>query len=350
MRVPFARSFRGLFSPARRMREDWDERARRNARYYIDCGHGGSDEEFWRSGPRDVEDFVLEGIALSPGAEVLEIGCGIGRLLRPLSERVARATGVDISGEMIARAKEALADRPNVRLFRTEGDLPETPDGSLDLVYSFVVFQHVPSRAAVSRYLAEAARALRAGGVFRFQADGRPREPLEPIDTWRGVRYTAAALTAELSALELDVADIAGEGSQYMRVTARRRPDGRRTATSAVRILERAWDPAALEALLNRLGRPAEADRLRIESGDANLRGLSEGFLVAHAADPAPDFVSAAYRAFLGRDADAEGHAFYTKEIETGTPRAHVVDCFLGSAELDRKLRPPRLTSSSLPA
>ncbi len=350
MKIPFARSFRGLFSPARRMREDWDERARRNARYFIDCGHGGSDEEFWRSGPRDVEDFVLEGLALSPEAEVLEIGCGMGRLLRPLSERVARATGVDISGEMIARAAEALADRPNVRLLRTDGDLPDTPEGSLDLVYSFVVFQHVPSRGAVSRYLAEASRVLRAGGVFRFQADGRPREPLEPIDTWRGVRYTAAALTAELSALGFDVADIAGEGSQYMRVTARRRPDGLRAATSAVRILDRAWDAAALEALLSRLGRHAADDRPRIESGAATLRGLSEGFLVAHSADSAPDFVSAAYRTFLGRDADAEGHAFYTREIETGTPRAHVVDCFLGSAELDRKLRPPRFTSSSLSA
>jgi hypothetical protein len=135
-----------------------------------------------------------------------------------------------------------------------------------------------------------------------------------------------------------------------MRVTARRRPDGRRAATSAVRILERAWDPAALEALLARLGRPAEADRPRIESGAATLRGLSEGFLVAHAADSAPDFVSAAYRTFLGREADAEGHEFYTREIETGTPRAHVVDCFLGSAELDRKLRPPRFTSSTLSA
>ena len=332
------------------MREDWDERARRNARYYIDCGHGGSDEEFWRSGPRDVEDFVLEGLAVSPEAEVLEIGCGMGRLLRPVSERVARATGVDISGEMIDRAVRALADRPNVRLLRTEGDPPGTPDASLDLVYSFVVFQHVPSRAAVSRYLAEAARVLRGGGVFRFQADGRPRDPLEPVDTWRGVRYTAAALRDELSALAFDVADLAGEGSQYMRITARRRADGRRPETSAVRILERAWDGAALDALLSRLGRPAAADRPRIESGAATLRGLSDGFLAARAADSASDFVTAAYRTFLGREPDPEGLAFYAREIETGTPRAHVVDCFLGSAELDRKLRPPRFTSSSLSA
>lgn len=55
------------------------------------------------------------------------------RLLRPVSERVARATGVDISGEMIDRAVRALADRPNVRLPRTEGDLPGTSLGSAEL-------------------------------------------------------------------------------------------------------------------------------------------------------------------------------------------------------------------------
>jgi SAM-dependent methyltransferase len=350
MGVPFSRSFRGLFSATRRMREDWDERARQNARYYVDCGHGGSDEEFWVSGPRDVEDFVLEGLALEPGAEVLEIGCGLGRLLRPMSERAARATGVDISGEMIERARAALADRTNVRLARTDGDLPDTPDASLDLVYSFVVFQHVPSRAAVSRYVAEASRVLRAGGVFRFQADGRPSEPFEPIDTWHGVRYTAAALSEELSAAGFDVVDVAGEGTQYMRVTARRRADGRRPSTSAVRVLERGWDAAALDALLSRLGADPRVERLRLESGAVTLRALSEGFLAARAGDASRDFVTAAYRVFLGREPDAEGLGFYAREIETGTARAHVLDCFLGSAELDRKLRPARFTSSSLSA
>lgn len=350
MRVPFARSFRGLFSPTRRMREDWDERARQNARYFVDCGHGGSDEEFWSSGPRDVEDFVLEGIALEPGAEVLEIGCGLGRLLRPMSERAARATGVDISGEMIARARASLADRPNVRLLTTDGELPQTPEASLDFVYSFVVFQHVPTRAAVSRYLAEAARVLKAGGVLRFQADGRPPDRFEPVDTWHGVRYTAAALSDELSGLGFDVVDVAGEGAQYMRVTARRRADGRRPATAMVRVRERAWDPAALDALLSRLGRDPARERPRVESGAVTLRALAEDFLAERRADPARDFVSAAYRVFLGREPDPEGLAFYVREVDGGTPRSHVLDCFLGSAELDRKVRPARFAESSPPA
>ena len=349
MRVPVTLSLRGLFSPARRMREDWDERAQRDARRFVDCGHGGSDEEFWSSGRRDLEDFVLEGLALEPSAEALEIGCGLGRLLKPLSERVGRATGVDISGEMIERAREALAGRPNVRLLRTEGDLPETPDASLDLVYSFVVFQHVPSKAAVSRYLAEAARALRSGGILRFQADGRPARRFKPLDTWHGVRYSAAELARELGGLGLDVVDVSGEGTQYLRMTARRREESGRPVTRAVRLVERAWDPAALDALLSRLGRDPATDRPRVVSGAATLRALARDFLSARRRDPPSEFVAAAYRVLLGREPDPEGLGFYTRLIEGGTPRAHVVDCFLGSAELDRGLRPPRFASPSFP-
>lgn len=350
MRVPVTFSLRGLFSPARRMREDWDERARRDARRFVDCGHGGSDEEFWSSGPRDLEDFVLEGVALEPSAEALEIGCGLGRLVKPLSERIARVTGVDISGEMIERAREALAGRPNVRLLRTDGDLPETPDASLDLVYSLIVFQHVPAKAAVSRYLAESARVLKAGGVLRFQADGRPERRFEPLDTWHGVRYSAVELARELDALGLDVVDVAGEGTQYLRLTARRREENGRPVTRAVRLTERAWDTAALDALLSRLGRDPAADRPRVVSGAATLRALAQDFLSARRRDRPSEFVAAAYRVLLGREPDPEGLAFYSRLLAEGTARSHVVDCFLGSAELDRRLRPPRFTSPSSPA
>ncbi|HEY1434936.1 MAG TPA: class I SAM-dependent methyltransferase, partial [Thermoanaerobaculia bacterium] len=115
MKVPYTRSVLRFFSPERRMREDWDLRARRDARYFIDCGHGGSEESFWRSGKEDLEGFVLRGVTLDPSATALEIGCGMGRLLGPLSQRAARVTGVDISGEMIRRGREALRDRANIR-------------------------------------------------------------------------------------------------------------------------------------------------------------------------------------------------------------------------------------------
>ena len=340
MRVPFTLSLRGLFSPARRMRADWDLRARENAAYYIDCGHSGSEGEFWSSGRRDLEDLVLHGVEIDPSARALEIGCGMGRLLRPLSERVASATGVDISGEMIRRAAEALADRPNVRLAPTDGDLPGIPDGSLDFVYSHIVFQHVPSRAAVSRYFAEAARVLKAGGVFRFQVDGRRPRLLRIAGTWGGVRYRARDLRRELDAVGFDVLDLTGEGTQYLWVTARRRGDGHRQETGAVRAPVRVWNREALDDLLRRLGRDPASERDRVEAGAVTLRKLAGGLIARHGSDPPREFVAASYRAVLGREPDPEGLAFYAGQIESGASRGYVLDCLLASAELDSKLRP----------
>ena len=57
-----------------------------------------------------METIILKGIDLVPDAVVLEIGCGFGRLLRPISVRAREAHGVDISSEMVQRATEALHD------------------------------------------------------------------------------------------------------------------------------------------------------------------------------------------------------------------------------------------------
>ena len=76
---------------------------------------------------------------------------------------------MDISPEMIARAREALARSRQRRCSRSPTDRLTCGDASLDFVTSFIVFQHVPSRAAVYRYLREAARVLKGGGVLRFQ-------------------------------------------------------------------------------------------------------------------------------------------------------------------------------------
>ncbi|HKD18165.1 MAG TPA: methyltransferase domain-containing protein [Thermoanaerobaculia bacterium] len=321
------------------MRNAWDRRARRDARRFIECGHSGSEDAFWSSGRRDLDDLVLQGLMVEPSAAVLEIGCGIGRLLKPLSERVAQAIGVDISGEMIRLGREALSDRPNVRLERTEGDLTAVTDGSVDLVYSHIVFQHVPTRAAISRYFAEAARVLKPGGVFRFQLDGRRGRWYPFPDTWHGVRYAAGALRREIAAVGFEVVDLTGEGTQYMWVTARRSGNGG-SETRAVRVERRRWDADALDRLLVRLGRSPSADRGRVESGSVSLKALSGDWLEEHDSGSPVDFVSAAYRAVLGREPDANGLAFYAGQIEGGLPREHMLDCLLASAELDRALRP----------
>jgi SAM-dependent methyltransferase len=337
--IPFARSFLGRFFPTLRMREDWDLRARKNARYYIDCGHGESEETFWRSGQEDLENFILRDLEIEPEAVALEIGCGIGRLVRPLSERVARVWGFDISGEMIERGKGALADRSNVRLQRTDGDLAPCPDASVDYVFSFIVFQHIPVKRPITRYLEESARVLKGAGIFRFQADGRPKGRRLSADTWNGVRFGRQEIAAELRSAGFETLEVTGEGTQYMWVTARRREEAGRPSTGVVRFRMRAWDLAALDALLLRLGCDPAQQRDRVLSGQVSLRALAEEFAGRSGSLPVGEYVRSAYLVFLGREPDSEGLASYVREIEQGIARTNIIDCLLASAEFAERHR-----------
>ncbi len=315
------------------MRADWDLRARSDAIYYIDCGHGVSPELFWKSGEDDLNQQVLKGIRVSREAVALEIGCGIGRLLRPMRARAARVIGVDISGEMIERARRELLPDEGMSLLRTDGDLADVPDGSIDLVYSFIVFQHVPTRAAVLTYLRESARVLRPGGLLRFQADGRlPR--LKPANTWTGIRLQPGDVEKRLREYGMEVLELSSPGTQYMWITARRMvPEGGRE-TRAVSFAPRRWKEPEVAALVGRLGRDG-SETARVLAGAASVRGLASDFVRARRSLSAAAYVEEAYRAILGREADAEGLAFYAKEIEEGIQRFNVVDCLIASPEFD---------------
>lgn len=117
---------------------------------------------------QQVVDLLDHLGALRPDAVALHIGCGIGRVEHHLRHRVRRCVGVDVSPSMVRRAR-ALVPSANVEFHCTNGtDLSALPDASFDLVYSFLVFQHLP-RPQFRRYVAEAHRKLVEGGRFVFQ-------------------------------------------------------------------------------------------------------------------------------------------------------------------------------------
>ena len=336
MKIPYAWS---RFLPAKlfarlRMRGDWDLRARENAMYYIDCGHGEDAGKFWESGAADVERLVLRGVELGPGAAVLEIGCGMGRLLRPFVGRASRVIGLDISREMIARARASLPGLPEVELYATDGSLKPVADATVDFVYSFIVFQHIPVKAAIRRYVREARRVLRRGGLLRFQIDGRVADARVRLDSWNGVRWGADELEAMIRAAGLRVLEVTAPGTQYTWVTAIRDPEG----NPHVRHRPKAWRPDAVEALARRLGLESGA-AARVLAGQASVRELAAPFLEASKTMEPEACVAAAYELFLGRSADPEGLRFYAGEIESGIDRGNVVDCLISSAEFDDRYR-----------
>src|SRR5439155_20357700 len=97
----------------------------------------------------------------------LEIGCGIGRMTTELARRWSQVIAVDVSPEMLDRARTALAAAgiANVTLGLVGGEaLDGVAVGAVDTAVCFGVVQHLPSRRIVRRMLAEIGRVLRPGG------------------------------------------------------------------------------------------------------------------------------------------------------------------------------------------
>ncbi len=191
----------GTLDPAQldRMRQDWDERARENARHFIATSNSDwNSADFFDSGRLNVFFEILTDLGNVCGGKsakemkVLEIGCGAGRMTRALAEVFGEVYAVDVSGEMIARAREALADRRNVHLFQNNGaDLEVLGNVRIDFAFSYIVFQHIPSREIIYSYTKEVNRLLVPGGLFKFQVQGCPATEGEP-DTWLGVHFSDA--------------------------------------------------------------------------------------------------------------------------------------------------------------
>jgi len=207
------------------MRADWNRRAAEDANYYVAFGRRQQpDEEFFSSAAGTVQQFLPELKRFTGRDAALEIGCGPGRLMRPLSRHFREIHGVDVSDEMIRLARERLAHTPNAYPQVGNGsDLAVFPAGKFDFVYSYAVFQHIPSRDVVFNYLREAFRVLKPGGFVRCQLNGLPPHARQ-YDTWSGVRITPAEIAAFVQSSGFHLLALEQVWTQYMWITLRKPP------------------------------------------------------------------------------------------------------------------------------
>lgn len=130
-------------------------------------------------------DFVTP--LVSPGAAVLDAGCGTGRLGAELARRGFAVTGVDSDPSMLAVARRTAPDL-DWRL----GDLAELADaGAYDLVVAAGNVMVYLAEGTGPQVVAALARALRPGGLLvsgwrteHAPEDGRPRLPVAEYEAW----------------------------------------------------------------------------------------------------------------------------------------------------------------------
>jgi len=140
---------------------------------------GHTDEPTLDLTGRQFVDTLRATTGLDPADVILEIGCGIGRVGKVLSEECRHWFGSDISAGMLRHAAGRLKDRPNITLVElaTVG-LQEFPRDAFDLVYCTIVFMHLFEWDRY-RYVQEAYRVLRPGGRCYFD-----NFPLDSVHGW----------------------------------------------------------------------------------------------------------------------------------------------------------------------
>jgi SAM-dependent methyltransferase len=145
----------------------WNRAAQEDAKWYI----ATASEPFFERGRRDTDELVgFCGLQPSKDKTLLEIGAGAGRMTHRFAELYGRVIALDVSDEMLLLGQSNLSDVGNVEWVLGSGaDLAVIPDCSVDNVFSYITLQHVPSTAAVLRYLEEAGRVLRPGGHGALQ-------------------------------------------------------------------------------------------------------------------------------------------------------------------------------------
>jgi len=131
------------------------------------AAHSLGDNKLLENATREIIELFDRLGVLGPHHRVLEIGCGLGRIVAAVAPKVGEIFGIDISPAMIQVARQRNAGLGNVALSVTSGrDLAQFPTESFDFVYGADTFPYIyhegPDLAAL--HVGEAARLLRPGG------------------------------------------------------------------------------------------------------------------------------------------------------------------------------------------
>lgn len=122
---------------------------------------------------------VLSTAGVAPAARILDIGCGTGLFMRRLLEAdpACHVTGLDLSEQMLARARHCCRELPPQQAARThlvQADAEYLPfdDGEFDVITCNHSFHHYPHQGKVLR---EMNRVLAPGGQLLIVDGDRDR-------------------------------------------------------------------------------------------------------------------------------------------------------------------------------
>lgn len=167
--------------------------------------HTGFYDEAWyriashQLSPQQTEaeaKFIVQALALPPGARLLDVGCGYGRLAIPLALAGYAVTGLDLALSLLRLARRA-AREADVRVRWLRRDMRDIPfEGYFQAVLCWGVFGALESDEEDLKVLLAVQRALVASGqlllggknrefqIRHYQPSGRLDLPGGAVEEW----------------------------------------------------------------------------------------------------------------------------------------------------------------------
>ena len=170
--------------------------------------------EFYAYGAKNWAEYSRQWESYGVDREsCVEIGCGAGRITRQLSGYFQQVQAIDVSRDMIERARLHVSpDKVDVHV--TDGSVLPLADESVTAAFSCDVFQHFNSASFAENYFGEIFRVLRPAGSVMIHLpvyswpDGMRRSFSGLYSIWK----TGDALKAEIRRALLRI----GLGNPFM--------------------------------------------------------------------------------------------------------------------------------------
>ena len=200
----------------------WNILARLNSIYYIYSNIGDRNEKKFReSGLLDFKRLVLDDKTLKKEidfkkSKVWEIGCGNGRMTEFFAEYFREIIATDISSTMIKLTKKRLSRYKNLSI--EEKDLFD-----INLVFSYAVFQHFPTKKMVIKKFIKIYKVLKKDGIAKIQIRGVPlKSRIKWIKWYYGVSFQKEEICKIVEKIGFKTLNIQGDNTKCLWLTLKK--------------------------------------------------------------------------------------------------------------------------------
>ena len=139
----------------------WKPKTFEHAKQLILSSDGSTPTTDFFEGAGKLDGEILSSF-VNENFQIVDYGCGVGRVAKFLSKKVKAVYGIDVSKQMLNLAKDFCKECSNIEFLKSDGIKIPLENDSIDFVYSLLVLQHVEKEDAYL-ILKEMNRILKSG-------------------------------------------------------------------------------------------------------------------------------------------------------------------------------------------